>query len=338
MNPDAISLDSRDVWISSLTDRAIAHLEAADPQSIRVVGLAGPPTSTASSAGTATAAIGFSGQLVTIADGRAGPPRALIQGQDGRLVLAAREGAVWAATIDGQLFGPDLTNPTATPLRIPGTPVRMAMDRDRAWVLTQDRRQLVAVPLAGGDPVVSALRGVPVDVTAHEGDAWAVTSGDDRLWHATASAGARRRNTAAARTTRRHRGRTRGHLGRGDATRHAPRLRPRDPPAVSLGEPCPPTSRHRHRGRPPPGGRALIGPHRVPSKVVSHQDRIQALRQPLRPSPSPGGCGGERHPARRRTVPRDRGSHWTSKVLRGSASSDRGVAMLVRRRAERSDP
>lgn len=189
VSPDAISLDSRNVWISSQTDRVIAHLEAADPQSIRVVGLAGPPTSVASSAGTATAGLGFSGQLVTIADGRAGPPRALIEGVEGRLTLATRQGAVWAATIDGQLLGPDLANPTATPVRVPGTPVRMAMDRDRAWVLTQDRRELVAVPLAGGDPVVSALRGVPVDVTADDGGAWAVTSGDDRLWHATAALG-----------------------------------------------------------------------------------------------------------------------------------------------------
>lgn len=189
LSPDEISLDSQNVWISSLQDRAIANLQDADPQSIRVVGLAGPPTSMASSAGTATVGLGFSGQLVTIADGRAGPPRALIPGQDGRLVLAERDGAVWAATIDGQLFGPDLTDPTTTPLQVPDTPVRMAMDRDRAWVLTQERRQLVAVPLAGGDHVVSALRGFPVDVTALNGDAWTVTSGDDRLWHATAAQG-----------------------------------------------------------------------------------------------------------------------------------------------------
>jgi len=63
------------------------------------------------------------------------------------------------------------------------------MDADRAWILTQDKRELVAVPLAGGEPVVSALRGLPVDVTASDGDAWAVTRGDDRLWHATAAQG-----------------------------------------------------------------------------------------------------------------------------------------------------
>ncbi|HYO20016.1 MAG TPA: hypothetical protein VES02_15265, partial [Dermatophilaceae bacterium] len=167
----------------------IAYLDVRDPEQIRVVGLAQPPTSLASNSGTATAGLGFSGQLVTVADGRAGPPRALVPGQEGRLTLATRQDAVWAATIDGKLFGPGLSPLNTTPLSVPGSPVRMALGPDRAWVLTLDRRELVAVPLTGGEPVVSALRGVPIDIGAADDGAWAVTSGDDRLWRATAAQG-----------------------------------------------------------------------------------------------------------------------------------------------------
>ena len=36
---------------------------------------------------------------------------------------------------------------------------------------------------------MSPLRGEPVDLAVHDGDAWAVTGGDDRLWRAPAVGG-----------------------------------------------------------------------------------------------------------------------------------------------------
>ena len=74
----------------------------------------------------------------------------------------------------------------AAPVNIGASPYRLDVDVTTAWAITSD------VPTRGARASVapavhSPLRGVPVDLTAGDDQAWAVTSGDDRLWHAAAT-------------------------------------------------------------------------------------------------------------------------------------------------------
>src|SRR6478735_6110565 len=90
----------------------------------------------------------------------------------------------WAAVIDGFLTRLHGESPSAQPYRVTGAPRRMAVDDGRIWILTSDRRELVALDVRRGEQIVSVLRGEPVDVAADDGEAWAVTGVDDRLWRA----------------------------------------------------------------------------------------------------------------------------------------------------------
>ena len=73
------------------------------------------------------------------------------------------------------------------PVSIGVTPLRLGIDGTRAWAITSERAELVAIDASDTPAVRSPLRGEAVDLTTGDDQAWAVTSGDDRLWHAAAT-------------------------------------------------------------------------------------------------------------------------------------------------------
>lgn len=175
------------IWVRSEIDRALAVVDLTDPAGQRVFGLSEPPTALAVTGRSATVGLGYSGHVLTVTEQGVGAPQAVIPNVAGRMTLATRAEEVWAATIDGRIRALSGVTETTPRLQVTGAPRWMAVDSARIWILSSDRRNLVAVNRADGSEVASPLRGEPVAVAATDGDAWAVTSGDNRLWRASAS-------------------------------------------------------------------------------------------------------------------------------------------------------
>ena len=152
-----------------------------------VTGVAAPPSALALDGAAAVVGLGFSGETVTVTNGRVSPPTLAVEGSAGRLTLAGSDNGVWVATITGDVHAPDGTAGWQTPVSIGRAPLRLGVDGTRAWAITSERAELVALDASDTPAVRSPLRGAAVDLTTGDEQAWAVTSGDDRLWHAAAT-------------------------------------------------------------------------------------------------------------------------------------------------------
>jgi hypothetical protein len=175
--------------VRSEADQAVAEVDLAAGETVKVTGLTASPTALAADAGGLVVGLGFSGETVTVTEGRVGPPTPAVDGEAGRLTLAGSESGVWFATIRGEVHAPDGTSGWSGPVAIGAPPLRLAVQGTRAWVLTSGRAQLIALLSGHTPPVRSPLRGAGVDLTADGSEAWIVTSGDDRLWRAVATSG-----------------------------------------------------------------------------------------------------------------------------------------------------
>ena len=187
VTPSQIEADGDLVWVRSVEDQAVAALKLGADGAAEVTGLAAPPSALALDNAAAIVGLGFSGETVTVSNGRVGPPTPAVEGSAGRLTLAGSENGVWVATITGDVHAPDGTAGWQTPVSIGVTPLRLGIDGTRAWAITSERAELVALDDSDTPAVRSPLRGAAVDLTTGDNQAWAVTSDDDRLWHAAAT-------------------------------------------------------------------------------------------------------------------------------------------------------
>ncbi len=189
VQPAEVEASGNLVWVRSELDRVVAVVDLDDSYRQRVVGLPEPPTALAATRRSAAVGLGYSGNMLTVTEQGSGVPEAVLPNTAGRLTLASHGEEIWAATLDGRIRAVSEPSEAALILRVQGAPRRMAVDSTRVWILTFDKSSLVAVDKADGTQVASPLRGEPVDLAVHDGDAWAVTSGDDRLWRASAVGG-----------------------------------------------------------------------------------------------------------------------------------------------------
>ena len=187
VSPSQIEADGGVVWVRSVEDQAVAVLDLGNGDEADVTGLAAPPSALALDDGSAVVGLGFSGETVSITDGAVGPPTPAVAGSAGRLTLAGGDEGVWVATITGDVHAPDGTPGWPMPASIAGVPLRLGVEGTQAWVITGARAELVALDSSDTPAVRSPLRGEAVDLTTGADQAWAVTSGDDRLWHAAAT-------------------------------------------------------------------------------------------------------------------------------------------------------
>ena len=187
VTPSQIEADGAVVWVRSVEDQAVAVLDLGADGAAEVTGVAAPPSALALDNAAAVVGLGFSGETVTVSNGRVSPPTLAVEGSAGRLTLAGSDNGVWVATITGDVHAPDGTAGWQTPVSVGVTPLRLGVDGTRAWVITSERAELVALDASDNPPVRSPLRGEAVDLTTGDDQAWAVTSGDDRLWHAAAT-------------------------------------------------------------------------------------------------------------------------------------------------------
>ena len=182
VEPTEVDVEGSVGWVISEADRAVASVDLGTDATARVFGLPEGPTALAVVDGTATVALGFSGEVVRVTGAEVGPPSPLVPDTAGKLILATDPDGIWVATIDGVLLPPDAARPAADDVVLASPPRRMAVAGGRAWVLTFGSTTLVRADPATGRTRVSALRGEPVDVAAAGEIAWAVTNVDDRLW------------------------------------------------------------------------------------------------------------------------------------------------------------
>ena len=187
VTPSQIEADGDVVWVRSVEDQAVAALDLGADGAAEVTGVAAPPSALALDNAAAVVGLGFSGETVTVSNGRVSPPTLAVEGSAGRLTLAGSDNGVWVATITGDVHAPDGTAGWQTPVSIGVAPLRLGIDGTRAWAITSERAELVAIDASDTPAVRSPLRGEAVDLTTGDDQAWAVTSGDDRLWHAAAT-------------------------------------------------------------------------------------------------------------------------------------------------------
>ena len=187
VTPSQIEADGDVVWVRSVEDQAVAALDLGADGAAEVTGVAAPPSALALDNAAAVVGLGFSGETVTVSNGRVSPPTLAVEGSAGRLTLAGSDNGIWVATITGDVHAPDGTAGWQTPVSIGVAPLRLGVDGTRAWAITSERAELVAFDASDTPAVRSPLRGEAVDLTTGDDQAWAVTSGDDRLWHAAAT-------------------------------------------------------------------------------------------------------------------------------------------------------
>ena len=184
VSPSQLDVAGARVWVTSAEGRAVAWVDWGDPRGLRVVGLDQPPSGVAADGTAAVVGLGFSGDVVVVDEDGASAPRPAVPGEAGRVTLASGSTGLWVATIVGDLHAPPDTRGWPTPVSLARRPLRMSVDSRRTWVLTSAPSELVASDSSTEPPTVSALRGEAVDVTAAGGHAWAVTTDENRLWHA----------------------------------------------------------------------------------------------------------------------------------------------------------
>jgi DNA-binding SARP family transcriptional activator len=187
--PDEIAASGSDIWVRSVTARAVALADLEGDSDVTVVGLSESPSAIAAGEGSAVVALGYSGRTVTVADGRASAPTRPVPGLDGKLLLANGDSGTWIATITGAVHAPASNGTSPVPVELAAAPVSLAVEGTRAWILARRDAQLATIDPTTRGPVVSSLRGEPVDLAVAPRVAWAVTSGDNRLWRATADRG-----------------------------------------------------------------------------------------------------------------------------------------------------
>ncbi|MEU1971935.1 BTAD domain-containing putative transcriptional regulator [Microbacterium sp. NPDC019599] len=179
-SPAQLETSAGRIWVRSEADRTVAFVDLDTPEAGRAAGLPVAPTSLAAQGDVAYVALGFTGEVATVADGRVEPPRAAAEDAEGRVTLAADDSGLWVATIGGVVHAPSGAG-WNEPASVEGLPVRLAVDGGEAWVLTRSPDTLVRLD-GSLAPAASELRGTPVDLAVADGIAWAVTEGDDRLW------------------------------------------------------------------------------------------------------------------------------------------------------------
>ena len=101
VEPTQVQVDGSVGWVISEDDRAVASVDLRPDGTTRVFGLREAPTALAVVDGTATVALGYSGDVVRVTGAEVGPPSSLVPGATGKLVLAAGPDGLWVATIGG---------------------------------------------------------------------------------------------------------------------------------------------------------------------------------------------------------------------------------------------
>ena len=150
VTPTQIEADGAVVWVRSVEDQAVAVLDLGADRAAEVTGVAAPPSALALDNAAAVVGLGFSGETVTVSNGRVSPPILAVEGSAGRLTLAGSDDGVWVATITGDVHAPDGTAGWQTPASIGVTPLRLSIDGTRAWVITSERAEL-----AGSTPATT---------------------------------------------------------------------------------------------------------------------------------------------------------------------------------------
>lgn len=184
VRPDELQVGGGTAWVMSASARSVASVTLDGGRAVTSTGLPDAPVSLAAQDDSVVVSLGFTGTVVTVTDDGVSTPRPGVEGASGKLILGSGEGGTWAATVSGQIHPPGGTPGWAGPVQIEEQPMWIRGDGARAWVLTQGS---LITSSGGGTPVASAIRGMPADLAVGAGQAWVVTSGDNRIWRADAT-------------------------------------------------------------------------------------------------------------------------------------------------------